>query len=431
MAKSATRKSATAKRASSAESLGGRKAILIIPTYNERANITRLIPMVDQVRRKVAPWTLEVLVVDDSSPDGTADAVRELQQKYSFVHLQVNKKKSGLGGAYLKGMAEAFHSLDADVVFEFDADLSHDPKKIPEFLAAVDAGADLVLGSRYIQGGSIPSNWGLHRKFLSVFGNMIISVILTSTAVRDWTTGYRAIRRQVYEAVHTELEDNEQFAGYTFQIGFLHKTLRNNFVVREVPFHFVDRTEGESKLGTEYIVNTLKFLLTVRAKEIMQSRIFKFLMVGGVGFIVNFVFFNIFKQLAPWSALLSAVPQLDQQAWTHWLISDQSVAVMLSAEIAILSNYTLNNLWTFSDRKIRGVLAHVQKFLQFNVGSFGSIAIQYAVMQVAVRTFGIFTLFSLAGIDIVVDNVYLAVGVLLGMIWNFTIYNTVIWRKSK
>lgn len=406
-------------------------AVIIIPTYNERANITRLIPLIEQVRRRVTTWKLDVLVVDDSSPDGTADAVRELQKEYPFVHLLVNKNKSGLGGAYLKGMAEAFNNLDADVVFEFDADLSHDPKKIPEFLQALDAGADMVLGSRYIQGGSIPSNWGLHRKFLSVFGNVVISLILTSVAVRDWTTGYRAIRRSVYEAVHASMEENEQFTGYTFQIGFLHKTIRHGFKVKEVPFHFIDRTVGESKLGTEYIVNTLKYLVTVRAKELMSSRLFKFLVVGGVGFMVNFIFYNLFKQFTLWSGFLDLVPGLAQQAWTQWLLSDQSLAVMLSAEVAILSNYTLNNVWTFRDRKINGILAHVRKFLQFNVGSMGSIAIQYFVMQAAVRTIGVFTLVTLFGISLGIDNVYLAVGVLVGMIWNFTIYNKVIWRKSK
>lgn len=403
----------------------GGKAVIIIPTYNEKPNIQVLIPLIEKIRNKVEGWKVEVLVVDDSSPDGTGETVKELEKKYPFVHLLVNKKKSGLGGAYLKGMAEAFNNLDADVVFEMDADLSHDPKKVPEFLRALDGGADMVLGSRYIKGGSIPSNWGLHRKFLSVVGNIVISVILTSVAVRDWTTGYRAIRRSVYESVHEEMENSGRFTGYTFQIGFLHKAVRRGFKIKEVPFHFVDRTVGESKLGTEYITNTLRYLLRVRAGEIFGSRIFKFAVVGTIGFLVNLVFFNIFKGLLPWTnfANLLSLPVENP------IFSDSSVAVVLGAEVSILSNYILNNIWTFSDRQISGVFKHLSKFAQFNLGSVGSVVIQYLVMQISLLLFGIFPLISLYGLTIQSDNIYLIVGVLLGMIWNFSIYSLVIWRK--
>lgn len=387
-------------------------------------------PLIDKVRKGIKDWNLEVLVVDDSSPDGTADAVRELSKKYSYLHLLVNKRKSGLGGAYLKGMAEAFHKLKADVVFEMDADLSHDPKKVPEFLTALDAGADMVLGSRYIPGGSIPANWGWHRKLLSVAGNLTISVVLFSRAVRDWTGGYRAIRKEVYETVHKELEASTRFTGYTFQIGFLLKALRAGFKITEVPFHFVDREVGESKLGTEYIVNTLKYILSTRAKEIVEMRIFKFLVVGGIGFVVNTLFFNLFKLAELWTNISSFFNYQSQTGLTDLILSDQALAVILSAELAILSNYILNNIWTFHDRKIRGFFRHLRKFVQFNIGSMGSIIIQYIVMQVSLRLFGVSTLFTLANIPVASDNLYLAVGVLAGMVWNFSVYSLVIWRKK-
>lgn len=401
------------------------KAVIIIPTYNEAKNIETLTGRLDRVLEKIKHWNMAVLVVDDSSPDGTGAVVERLKKKYSFLSLLVNKKKSGLGGAYLKGMAHAFGSMDADVVFEMDADLSHDPKKIPEFLAALDAGADMVLGSRYIPGGSIPSNWGLHRKFLSVFGNLMISFIVLSTAVRDWTGGYRAIRRSVYDTVHEELEHSEKFTGYTFQIGFLLKALRAGYKIKEIPFHFVDRTEGESKLGTEYIVNTMKYIIQVRLEEILSSRLFKFALVGGFGFIVNLIAFNFFKIFSLWTnaAMILGVPV------ENAVLSDQAIAVVLGAEVAILSNYLLNNVWTFGDRKIKGLGKHVSKFLQFNLGSVGSVVIQYIVMQVCVALIGIHTLITIAGIGIQSDNIYLAMGVLLGMIWNFSVYSLVIWRK--
>lgn len=401
-------------------------AVIIVPTYNERQNIAQLIPAVAAVLESISSWKVRLLVVDDSSPDGTADEVRKLAKKYPFVDLLVNKKKSGLGGAYLKGMEKAFGDMKADVAFEFDADLSHDPKKIPAFLQAIDAGADLVLGSRYIPGGSIPSNWGLHRKFLSVFGNQIISLILWSHQVRDWTTGYRAIRREVYEAVHQELH-TEQFSGYTFQIGFLHKAVRKGFKIAEVPFHFIDRTIGESKLGAEYIINTLRYILMVRIRELMAQRLFKFVVVGGIGFLVNFIFYRVFVSLGIWDAVKALLPGGGEG---NTLFSNESLAVVLGAEMAIVSNYTLNNIWTFRDRQISGA-KHIAKFLQFNLGSVGSVVIQYLTMQLAVASLGIFTVIRLLGFDITSDNFYLVAGVLLGMIWNFTVYSKVIWRKKK
>lgn len=401
------------------------RAVILVPTYNEAGNVPKLVPRIGAVIEKIKNWHIQVLVIDDSSPDGTADVVRQLQKKHDFLELLINKKKSGLGGAYLKGMAQAFGSMKADVVFEMDADLSHDPKKIPEFLAALDAGADMVLGSRYIPGGSIPSNWGPHRKLLSIFGNLFISLVLLSRAVRDWTGGYRAIRKSVYEAVREEMEHSTRFTGYTFQIGFLHKALRKGFKITEVPFHFIDRTVGESKLGTEYIVNTLQYILKVRIVEIMKSRIFKFGVVGGLGFVVNLVFFNIFKLLNLWTALSSLIGVPVENP----LFSDQGFAVVLGAEVAILSNYLLNNIWTFGDRRIHGIGKHLAKFAQFNLGSVGSVVIQYIVMQICVAVFGVFTLLNLAGVEILSDNIYLILGVLLGMIWNFSIYSLVIWKK--
>lgn len=402
-------------------------AVVIIPTYNEKPNIQRLVPDLHEVLKNIpSGWKLQVLVVDDSSPDGTSQAVETMQKKYSFLHLLINKKKSGLGGAYLKGMAYAFHEMKADVVFEMDADLSHDPKKVPEFLRAIDDGYDLVLGSRYIAGGSIPSNWGMHRKFLSVFGNLTISAIMMNWSVRDWTGGYRALKREVYEAVHTELESSPKFSGYTFQIGFLTKALHTGFRVKEIPFHFIDRTEGESKLGTEYIVNILRYILKLRLEELLRSRIMKFLIVGGIGFVVNFTFYQLFKAIGLWSLIQEG---LGSTGAVEALFSNESLAVILGAECAIVSNYTLNNLWTFSDRKIKGVLGHVNKFIQFNIGSTGSVFLQYVVMQLGVFLFGVPVFFRIVGFEVSADLFYLVAGVLLGMIWNFSIYNMVIWRK--
>lgn len=392
------------------------KAIIIIPTYNESGNIEKTLTAIDSVRTTLDKnWKLEVLVVDDNSPDGTADIVKKLSKKFTYVSLLNNPRKSGLGGAYLKGMHKAFEEMNADVIFEFDADLSHDPRKIPQFLKKIDQGYDLVLGSRYIEDGGIPDNWGVHRKFLSIVGNWVIMLILTNFQIRDWTTGYRAIRKSVYESVKKEMA-SDRFSGYTFQIGFLHKAVRRGFKVAEVPFQFVDRTYGESKLGAEYIKNTLMYILKVRIQEIMKLRAFKFVMVGGLGALIQLSSLHFYRYLIP----VNHVP---------WLTAFQE-ATLLSIETAIISNFILSNLWTFADRKL--TLAQIPvKFLQFNLTSMGSLLIQFLISSGGERFIGLFTVVKLPIVNIEFDTgfFYAVIGILTGMFWNFFAYSKIIWRK--
>ncbi|NMC36454.1 glycosyltransferase family 2 protein [Candidatus Beckwithbacteria bacterium] len=372
------------------------KVVIVIPTYNEKDNIGKLASYLEtkifpKLKKEFDP---HILIVDDSSPDGTADIVRTLQKKYKNIHLFLNKKKSGLGGAYLKGMSYATDKLKADVMFEMDADFSHDPDVIPQFLQKIKEGNDLVLGSRYIKGGSIPKNWGFHRKLFSILGNIIIQVVLTHFAIRDWTTGYRALRTELFEALRAEMKKRE-FSGYTWQIGFLHKTVRKGFKVAEVPIHFVDREYGKSKLGTEYIKNTLFYIFTIRIQELKQ--IIKFGIVGLVGFIINFTALEVFHQA--------------------FGISPDNAAA-LGAELAIISNFTLNNIWTFKAQKITKPKQIAAKFVQFNVASLGAIIIQKVTVWIGMQLFGD-SLYRL----------YFLIAVAIGTGLNYMIYTKFIWKK--
>lgn len=394
------------------------KAVILIPTYNEAENIERTLIALDAVLGKVEKsWTVEVLVIDDSSPDGTGGIVQKLAKTKKYLHLLTNPKKSGLGGAYLKGMEKAFEQMDADVIFEFDADLSHDPTRIPAFLKKIDQGSDLVLGSRYIKGGSIPSDWSLHRKFLSVFGNLFIMLVLTDFRIRDWTTGYRAIRKSVYEAVKKEMT-SDRFTGYTFQIGFLHKAVRKGFKVAEVPINFIDRTHGHSKLGSEYIKNTLLYILKVRIREIYYHRVFRFALVGTIGAMIQLFSLHFYRYLVPVNHL-------------SWLTAYQE-AVLLSIETAIVANFILSNLWTFSDRRLAAWKVPF-KFVQFNLAAFGSILIQFIISSLGERYIGLFKLFNIPFTPFEVDTgmLYAVAGILIGMFWNFFAYSKIIWRKKK
>lgn len=392
------------------------RAIVIIPTYNEKDNIQRIVPLLFEQFQKVKGWDMGILVVDDTSPDKTYEVVKQMQKKNKKLHLLVNPEKAGLGGAYLKGMKEAFTNLRAEVVFEFDADLSHDPKKIPEFMRAIDEGADMVVGSRYISGGGIPDNWGLHRKVMSVVGNLVAQVMLTNFKIKDWTGGFRAFRKKVYMTVQDKITDKEML-GYTFQIGLLNAVYRSGFKIVEIPFKFVDRTIGKSKLPLSYMKDTLFYLFRLRLTDLMASRVFKFLVVGGMGTLIQLISLQIFRGMLPEFQLV--------------FITKFIVATFASIEIAIASNFLLNNAWTFADKKL-DKSRMFGKFLQFNVTSSGSIIIQLIVNFLGEHFIGLVDLFTVPIIGMVIDTglVFAATGIIIGLFWNFFAYNKFIWKTK-
>lgn len=390
-----------------------KKAVIIIPTYNERENIAKIVPAIFAATKNVKNYQVEILVVDDTSPDKTYDVVKKMQTKFPRLHLLVNPEKAGLGGAYLKGMQFAFGKLKADYIFEFDADGSHDPQKLPEFFAKLDDGYDFVIGGRYRQGGSVDPNWPLIRKFYSIFGNFVIMVVLTDFRIRDWTSGYRAISKKVYQAVVNEMSGN-RFSGYTWQIGFLHKAVRKNFRITEVPIHFEDRKIGQSKLGAEYIKNTLLYIFKARFEEIIHHRLFKFAVTGAVGTIVQLLSY----------ALMQATVLPPQSMWQI------QAANFISIELAIISNFTINGRWTFADRQLKKSQI-IPKFLQFNLASAGSVAVQMFLMWLFVKLFGSEILFSVFGLfDFGKQTLYQTIGILFAMCFNYFFYNKFIWKNK-
>lgn len=371
------------------------KVVMIIPTYNERGNIEPLVDILQKVFKKVpSQWEMHILFVDDSSPDGTADIVRKKMEEFDNVHLFLNKEKVGLGGAYMKGMTHAIAELKASVIFEFDADFQHDPELIPNFLKKIENGADLVLGSRYMKGGSIPRYWGLMRKILSVGGNFYIRTLMFDRKIHDWTTGYRALRPWVFEKVKSKITELKT---YTFQISFLYYAREVGAKIAEVPLNFAERRWGESKMpGLESMIKTFWFVTRTRILDFIHSRFFKFGIVGFTGFLVNFGFLRLFRSLGLAETL-------------SWLFS---------TEMAIINNYVFNNLWTFSEKKIGGVKNTLVKFLQFNLTSAGALAIQSFFGPLGVKLLGI-----------KYDAAVLAFVVIFMVLpYNYIMYNLVIWR---
>jgi dolichol-phosphate mannosyltransferase len=222
------------------------RSVVVVPTYNERDNVR---PLLEGIRRH-AP-DVDVVVVDDDSPDGTADVVRQVAAELGRVELVVRPGKQGLGSAYRHGFSVVL-GQDYDAVVTMDVDLSHDPVVIPEMLRLVAAGADAVIGSRYVPGGGTV-NWPLHRRLLSRWGNRYTAAMLGIDA-RDCTSGYRAYRASALAAIEPSTTSAE---GYAFLTELVRRLVDAGFEVSETPITFVDRRFGESKMSTRIIAESM------------------------------------------------------------------------------------------------------------------------------------------------------------------------------
>jgi dolichol-phosphate mannosyltransferase len=218
------------------------RALVIVPTYNERFNIARLIPAI-----LAQDPSLEVLVVDDSSPDGTGDVVDGIAANNNRVNIIHRSGKLGLGTAYIAGFRWALERR-YDLVFEMDADFSHNPERLPEFLATIRE-ADVVLGSRYQNGHVNVVNWPISRLFLSYAANIYARAV-TGLPIFDTTGGFKCFRRNVLESIDL---NSVKSNGYAFQIEMSYRAWKRGFRLVEIPIIFVDRTEGESKMSKKIV----------------------------------------------------------------------------------------------------------------------------------------------------------------------------------
>jgi dolichol-phosphate mannosyltransferase len=216
---------------------------LILPTYNEAENIDAIVAAAGRVLAAAAPEGFRVLVVDDGSPDGTGRMADELAAEHDWVHVLHRTEKNGIGPAYLAGFRDALDH-GAGFLMEMDSDFSHDPADLARLLGAVREGADLALGSRYVDGGGV-SDWGLLRRFVSEGGSWYARMVL-GLSVRDLTGGFKCFRREVLEAIHF---DGVRSQGYAFQVELTYRAVQAGFNVVEVPIVFRDRQHGQSKMS--------------------------------------------------------------------------------------------------------------------------------------------------------------------------------------
>lgn len=234
-------------------------SLVIIPTYNEKENVAQIIEAV-----LALPHDFHVLIVDDSSPDGTGDIVKEIQKvKSEHVHLLSRAGKEGLGKAYIAGFKWAIQK-DYAYIFEMDADFSHDPKNLLDLYRACNKeGVDMSIGSRYIKGGGVV-NWDWYRLLLSYGGSIYVRLI-TGMRVKDATAGFVCYRKEVLETIDL---DNIKFVGYAFQIEMKYNAHKLGFKLKEVPITFKDREEGVSKMSGSIVGEAIKGVISMRMSKV-------------------------------------------------------------------------------------------------------------------------------------------------------------------
>jgi dolichol-phosphate mannosyltransferase len=228
------------------------KTLIIIPTYNEYENLPALLEEIFSY----VPQT-DILIVDDNSPDGTGELADKIALTDKRVYAIHRPGKLGLGTAYVTGFKYAI-AHDYDAAFEMDADFSHDPRYLPDFLAAIEH-ADLVIGSRYVPGGATP-NWSIIRRFISGGGNIFARLVL-GMSIHDCTAGYRCYRREVLESIDLESVESQ---GYGFQVELAYRVMKQGFCIVETPIVFMDRRVGKSKMSRKIVLEAFTYVLRAR-----------------------------------------------------------------------------------------------------------------------------------------------------------------------
>lgn len=373
------------------------RVVIVIPTYNEREQTPKMIEALAEFFKTVKNYDMHLLYADDTSPDKTYEIVQEKMKKYPWLHLTLNEKKSGIGGGYRKGFRYAIEKLKADYVMEFDSDFQHRIEDIPQLLNKIQDDFDLIIGSRYVKGGSIPSGWGIKRKFFSVVGNLICRIGFLQPKIHDFTTGFKLTK--VKGNLDEYNLDGFYSNSFAYKIQMTAEMANSGKKIVEVPIQFMPRVAGESKLIKNELGDFLRTIFLFQLHNPKMIKLFKFGTVGGTGFVVNFVALRILRSYG----------------------FTETLSWVLSTEVAIINNYIFNNIWTFKDQEIKGLKQTIFKFLQFNLTSAGALLIQSIAGPIGVRLVGA-----------QYDGLVLAFIVLfLVLPYNFTMYNLVIWRKRK
>ena len=362
---------------------------VIIPTFNEEANIRAIVMAVDAVFREHSIHG-QILVVDDNSSDGTIRIVNELKSTMENVEILVRKRDHGLS----QSVAEGFSHAASDVFIVINADFSHPPGLIPRMYGEIRNGNDIVIGSRYMEGGGI-RKWPLKRRIISIGATFLGRLLFPD--ITDPVSGFFAVRKEVVKEAPLKPR------GYKILLEVLGKgTWQKD---KEIPFEFVDREIGSSKLKirtiTEYVqqvadITLYSFVNHGSAAWREWKRVFKFGIVGISGIVVNLgiLFFLV-----------------------EFLILDKDLASPVAIEFSILNNFIWNDLWTFGSVENRRVSSRWHRLAAFNIVSIGGAAINYAIFLVLTSWFAVYYLLAQL------------IGILIAFVWNFLINRRFTWIR--
>ncbi|EKE12520.1 MAG: glycosyl transferase family protein [uncultured bacterium] len=373
------------------------KVVIVMPAWNEAENIKEMIEQLTKNEFPKIEADMQLLIVDNHSTDGTEEVVKEASKKYKNVHI-IQQQNSGLGWAYVTGMQYAMDTLNADAILEMDADFQHPPRFVKPMVDAYLSGAEYVIGSRYIEGGSVPKEWAVSRKAISFFGNLFIRTVLLNFKIHDLTTGFRLSKvKGVLDKIDLQkLHDLDRFA---YKVDLLYQSLKNSKKTVEVPLEFAARTKDKSKFNWKEMVATFKLAIILGIKD--KMRFIKFGVVGFTGFLVNYLGLEFLRRLG---------------LTTYW-------ATLFATELSIISNFTLNNIWTFKDKTITSAKDLVVQFTKFNLSSLFAIIVQPLIVNGATRLFGDTSLVRLGGLVFAIVFVVVP--------YNYIVYNLFIWKTWK
>ncbi len=356
---------------------------VVIPTYNEKDNVT---PLVEKLHSVLSGYRYEVVFVDDNSRDGTIDLVKSLASKYP-VKIVVRTDVKGLATA----VADGFKHAAGQYVVVMDADLQHPPDLIPNLLQALENGADIAVASRYVPGGGM-QNWSTTRKIISR-GAIILSHILlpASRSVKDITSGFFALKREVVEGARLKP------IGWKILLEVLY--MGDYRQVVEVPFLFALRTKGSSKLSSRQQIEYLKHIWSLMKRKGDLWRLIKFCLVGGSGVLVNL---GVYWLLTRFGGLGKGYLDLISSA--------------IAMELSIISNFTLNDFFTFPDKRGKGIINFLTRLYKFNIISLIAVGIQLGSLWLFHHVVGIH------------DVIAQAIGIVIGTIWNYAANSLWTWK---
>ena len=336
-----------------------KRACVVLPTYNEAENVRLLVPRIFEQAPKITSHELHVLVVDDESPDGTADEVRLLMQRFPRLHLMTGPKL-GLGAAYMRGIDRALRELDPDLLCQMDADLQHDPSMLPVFVALANHGFSLVIGSRFAAGGETP-DFSLRRRCLSLLGNWMVRFFGGLPRIHDCTSGYRCLQASLLKG--SDLS-HLSTRGYSFLSSLLCELLRQGARPIEVPITFGSRTFGDSKLAFR---DQLEFLLNIaRIRFRRPSEFSRWAFVGASGAVVNLAAY----------ALGTRVAGLRLE-----------VASLVAIELSLLWNLGAKRLLTRTPRQVLAI--RMRELSRFHLSTLPAAATNYLSFLLLTRTLGL------------------------------------------